>query len=230
MIGNIVHDSKNGATYDLNDYFDSNTHIATEENFRKFLSLRLYTDNVIGYHVQLPNVGAYNGGNWLDKNWNTLTDTTSILWTIVDVNHDKNNTNQANCYDLLCENRYRTNTTWGGSGISYRNSYIRPIINSIYYGFEIIKGNIIKPRHLINGTWYNDDYVILLSGKECGYSSYSEIPTNEGVSYPSVRNNLGYTRTINPYNNWVIYSGNGYSSSSPNDSIVDATPLIRVTS
>ena len=154
------------------DYFDPVTHIATEENFIKFLECGVYDSKYIGYKVQLGNSVDYNNG----------------LWVIADVNHDSANTGQTNCYDLISEDCFHS--TAFGSNQNWRSSTPRTWLNDTFYlGFSAeFKNHILNPKYNSQGIWYTDDKIIIPSVIEANISEYSNLDI-EGVSYPIFTDN-----------------------------------------
>jgi hypothetical protein len=207
------------------DYFDPVTHIATEENFIKFLECGVYDSKYIGYKVQLSNTATYNNG----------------LWVIADVNHDSANTRQRNCYDLISQDCFYS--TAFGSDQNWRNSSPRTYLNGTFYnGFSsAFKAHILNPKYKSQSTWYTDDYVILPSYKEVNGESTS-YADNEGIAYPIFTDNSSrikyrsgtstasswWTRSRRPSTNvWFVRSNgsmyNNYYSSSNY-----IAPLLRI--
>ena len=173
MIGNIIAPFE--GVYippSPDDFFDPTTHIATEENFIKFLQAGIYTSDVIGYKVQLGNSVEYNNG----------------LWVIADVDHDSTNTGQTNCYDLISQDCFYS--TSFGRNQNWRDSTPRTYLNGTFYsGFSsAFKAHILNPKYNSQGTWYTDDYVILPSYKEVNGGT-STAQDNEGVGYPIFTDN-----------------------------------------
>lgn len=170
------------------DYFDPTTHIATEANFIKFLQAGIYTSDVIGYKVQLSNTAAYNNG----------------IWIIADVNHDSANTGQTNCYDLISVDCIYPGSSFGTSQ-NWRDSIVRTWLNGTFYDglSSNIKSRIINIKYNSQGTWYNDDKVIIPSCTELNYSgTYVEI---EGIAYPIFTNSASrkkYQFGTTSYINW----------------------------
>ena len=148
------------------DYFDPVTHIATEENFIKFLECGVYDSKYIGYKVILTNSAQYNNGTWI----------------IADVNHDSSNTGQTGCYDLISQDCFYSIAY--GSNQNWRSSTPRTYLNGTFYsGFSsAFKAHMICPKYKSQSTWYTDDYVILPSKVEVnGGTSTTD---SEGVAYP----------------------------------------------
>lgn len=175
------------------DYFDPVTHIATEENFIKFLERGVYDSKYIGYKVQLSNSVDYNNG----------------LWVIADVNHDSINTGQSNCYDLISENIFNKRTFSSSSNI-WRDSGIRTWLNNTFYpGFSTsFKARMVNMVYASNGNTYNDDKMILPSFTEVNGNfpiDYSSDVAVEGTVYPILTNNDNrkkYATGTTTYNTW----------------------------
>jgi hypothetical protein len=148
------------------DYFDPVTHIATEENFIKFLECGVYDSKYIGYKVQLGNSTDYNNG----------------LWVIADVNHDSANTGQTNCYDLMSSYIFSPRSQ---SYNIWRSSTVRTWLNNTFYsGFSNdFKSHIINMRYESNYSWYSDDKIILPSKVELGGIT-GNVTIKEGIKYP----------------------------------------------
>lgn len=184
------------------DYFDPITHIATEENFIKFLQCGVYDSKYIGYKVQLSNSAGYNNG----------------LWVIADVNHDSVNTGQTNCYDLISLNCFDS-TIYGSSNNYWRNSNIRTKLNGNFYsGFSNnFKSHILNIKYNSEYTWYTDDKIIMPSWTELT-GGYSDTIEKEGILYPIFSDNNSRKKFMfgsNTYQNWwsrtrVINYGTGY--------------------
>lgn len=171
MVGNVILPLEGiYVAPDPKNYFDPTTHIATEADFIRLLEAGIYSDEIIGYKVQLGNTVDYNNG----------------LQVIADVDHDSTNTGQTNCYDLISVDAFYL-TTYGSSG-NYRDSTIRTWLNNNFYnGFNNnFKARIINPKYNFYYTQYNDDKIILLSGTEVG-ASYSGM-VSEGTKYPIFAN------------------------------------------
>ena len=147
------------------DYFDPITHIATEENFIKFLECGVYDSKYIGYKVQLGNSVDYNNG----------------LWVIADVNHDSANTGQTDCYDLISEDCF-TAAGFSNSTNVWRNSDVRTWLNGTFYNgmSSPFRGHLILMKYNSAGSWYSDDNILLLSGTEINANT----GVTEGVAYP----------------------------------------------
>jgi hypothetical protein len=156
------------------DYFDPVTHIATEENFIKFLECGVYDSKYIGYKVQLSNSAAYDNG----------------LWIIADVNHDSVNTGQTNCYDLISEKIFLSGSF--GSNWNYVGSYLQSRLNStLYNGFSLdIKNHIMNIVYKSQSSWVNTDKVVAPSFVEVNGSSSGQSTSEiEGVQYPLFTDN-----------------------------------------
>lgn len=147
------------------DYFDPVTHIATEENFIKFLECAVYDSKYIGYKVQLGNSTDYNNG----------------LWVIADVNHDSANTGQTDCYDLISEDCF-TAAGFSNRTNVWRNSDVRTWLNGTFYNgmSSPVRGHSILMKYNSAGSWYSDDNILLLSGTELNANT----GVIEGVAYP----------------------------------------------
>lgn len=161
---------------DPKDFFDPETHIATEANFIKLLEAEIYSDEIIGYKVQLSNSTDYNNG----------------LQVIADVNHDSANTGQTNCYDLISQDAfyyYSFYNTYGNPSQRGSGCYSRTQLNETFYpGFNIdFKSHIIKPKYNSMNTQYNDDQIILPSAVEVGNNQYAQ-GSDQGVIYPIFNN------------------------------------------
>ena len=184
------------------DYFDPVTHIATEENFIKFLQCGVYDSKYIGYKVQLSNSASYNNG----------------LWVIADVNHDSANTGQTNCYDLISLDCFDNTTTYG-SGNHWRNSNIRTKLNGNFYsGFSNnFKSHILNIKYYSESAWYTDDKIIIPSWTELT-GGYSDTVEREGIKYPIFSDNNSRKKFgfgSNTYQTWwsrtrVTNYGTGY--------------------
>ena len=170
MVGNIIApDYVYGSGGSIDDYFDPVTHIATEENFIKFLQTGTYTEDVIGYYVTLSNSVELNGSKWI----------------IADVNHDSS---QPNTYDLISVDLTSNTYTFGSSQI-YRDSTVRSWLNNNFYlGFsDAFKARMVNITYASNGSTYSDDKVTIPSFTEVNgnvpsdYSSYTVV---EGTKYP----------------------------------------------
>lgn len=182
MIGNVISNKgkgiidgngrgiiiPNGIKKGPDDYFDPTTHTATEANFIKFLQAGIYTEDVIGYKVILSNTANYNNG----------------VWIIADVNHDSANTGQTNCYDLISVDCFYRNTF--GNSQNWRDSNMRTWLNNTFYNglSSDIKSHIINIKYNSQGTWYNDDKVIMPSCTEINYSDIYNPTDTEGIVYP----------------------------------------------
>ena len=169
----------NSGAANPDDYFDPNTHIATEANFIAFLEAGgKYDDtSLIGYKVTLSNSATYNGGTYV----------------IADVNHDSTNTGQTNCYDLIALDCVNPGISFG-SNYNWRDSNVRTWLNGTFYNglSSDIKSHIINIKYNSQGTWYNDDKVILPSFTEVNGStgtSYPQYADIEGIAYPIFTNN-----------------------------------------
>lgn len=157
------------------DYFDPTTHIATEENFIRFLEAGgKYDDkSLVGYKVQLSQTsGYYNNG----------------IWVIADVGH---HADQPNTYDLIPQDVFYYTAFDDGSPYQYwRDSLPRTWLNSTFYsGFsENFKSHMNNITYDSNGSTYNDDKIILPSYTEVngGTSSYA---IAEGTAYPIFTDN-----------------------------------------
>ena len=147
------------------DYFDPVTHMATEENFIKFLQCGVYDSKYIGYKVQLGNSASYNNG----------------LWVIADVNHDSANTGQSNCYDLISEDCFNA-AGFSNSTNIWRNSDTRTWLNGTFYNgiSSSFRNHLIPMKYNSAGSWYSDDNILLLSGTELNATT----GVTEGVAYP----------------------------------------------
>lgn len=168
------------------DYFDPVTHIATEENFIKFLDCGVYDSKYIGYGVLFDNMG---------------------LWTIADVNHDSVHTGQTNCYDLVSSGLYNFySRKWAEDQFTnYYESNIRNYINARYSSFSNdIMPRLMKLKYNSANTWYDTDYIVVPSQKEVGGSAQSGFPS-EGIRYPIFEYTDGATST-----RVKSYSGNSY--------------------
>ena len=158
----------------LDEYFDPDTHIATEENFIRFLQAGIYTEDVIGYKVRLQNQSTeYDNG----------------LWIIADVNHDSANTGQTDCYDLISEQCFHPTTFSDSKSDNWRNSNIRSWLITQYVSMFDggIENHIMNLKYNSRGVWYTNDNIIIPSYKELnGTSSYQD---NEGVPYPIFADN-----------------------------------------
>ena len=225
MVGIIV--SPNEPDYNPDNTFDPITHIATESNFIKLLENGVYDSKYIGYGVTLSNSAIYDGGTYV----------------IADVNHDSNNTGQINCYDLISVDCINPGSSFG-SNQNWRDSTIRSWLNSTYYNglSSDFKSHIINIKYNSQGTWYNDDKVIIPSCTELNYSnSYAEI---EGIAYPIFTDNtsrikyqFGTTsayywwtrsrRTSGSTNVWVVYTDGSFFSSNLNGSFC-VVPTLRI--
>lgn len=151
------------------DFFDPITHIATEENFIKFLQAGIYTEDVIGYYVTLSNSVDLNGGKWI----------------IADVNHDSS---QPNTYDLISVDLTSSTYAFGSSQI-YRDSTVRTWLNNTFYpGFsDAFKARMVNITYASNGNTYSDDKVTIPSFTEVNGnvpSDYSSYVVVEGTKYP----------------------------------------------
>lgn len=181
------------------DCFDPDTHIATEENFIKFLECGVYDSKYIGYKVQLGNSVEYN----------------NRLWVIADVNHDSANTGQTDCYDLISQDCFHSIIF--GSSNTWRESSPRTWLNNSFYpGFSTdFKTHMLNPKYNSQGTWYNDDKIIIPSFIEVNGTTgtSSRDYDTEGIPYPIFTDNN--SRVKNPsYNYWETRSRNtwGYAS------------------
>lgn len=199
MVGIIV--SPNAPdTIDPDNYFDPTTHTATEADFIRFLEDGgKYDSSMIGYKVTLSNSAAYNGGTYV----------------IADVNHDSTNTGQTNCYDLISVDCINPESSFGSSQ-NWRDSNMRTWLNGTFYNglSSDIKSHIMNIKYNSNGTWYNDDKVIMPSCKELNYSdSYTAI---EGTTYPIFTDNASRQKykfgTTSTYY-WWTRSRDTYDSS-----------------
>lgn len=172
MIGNVIAPFEGVyVPFNPDDCFDPTTHIATEENFMKLLDNGVYDSKYIGYKVQLGNSVGYNNG----------------LWVIADINHDSTNTGQSNCYDLISQDVFGRQS-FSSSSAYWRDSNPRSWLNNtLYPGFSSnFKLHILNPKYMSEGTWYDDDYVILPSRIDiCGRSSYQN---DGGTQYPIFNN------------------------------------------
>ena len=163
------------------DYFDPTTHTATEANFIAFLKAGgKYDDtSLIGYKVTLSNSVVYNGGTYV----------------IADVNHDSANTGQTNSYDLISVDCIDPKgNSFSSRSQNWRDSSVRTWLNGFfYYGFSSdIQSHIMNIKYNSQGTWYNDDKVIMPSFTEVngstGTSEY-EFADIEGTAYPIFTDN-----------------------------------------
>lgn len=162
------------------DYFDPVTHIATEENFIKFLECGVYDSKYIGYKVQLGNSVGYNNG----------------LWVIADVNHDSANTGQTNCYDLISLDCFDPgNNVYSSSSYLWRSSTVRTWLNNTFYtGFGAdFKPHLLSIKYNSENTWYVDDKVILPSALELGGPNNAVITSDVSVKYPIFTQNDFYS-------------------------------------
>ena len=173
MIGNVIAPLE--GVYippDPDDFFDATTHTATEADFIRFLEAGgKYDDNsLIGYKVILSNTVNYNNG----------------VWVIVDVNHDSENTGQSNCYDLVSQDCFYSTTF--GSSQNWRSSTLRTWLNNtLYPGFSNdFKSHILNLKYNSQGTWYNDDKIILPSYKEVNGGTSTEQDNEGGMFVPKV--------------------------------------------
>ena len=192
MIGNVIEPLVGaGDTFDPDSIFDPTTHIATEENFMKFLDRGIYDSKYIGYKVQLSNSVEYNNG----------------IWIIADVNHDSENTGQSNCYDLISEGCFHsttfTNSTNSSPYNSWRSSTVRTWLNNTFYpGFSTeFKNHILNPKYNSQGTWYTDDKIILPSKVEVNGGTVNA--DNEGVAYPIFTDNNSRKKYLTGTTNYV---------------------------
>lgn len=186
------------SSFNPDDMFDEN-HIATEANFIQLLKHGVYDSKYIGYKVQLSNSAQYNNGTWI----------------IADVNHDSANTGQTNCYDLISVDCINPGSSFGSSQ-NWRNSNMRTWLNGTFYNglSSDIKSRIINIKYNSQGTWYNDDKIIMPSCTELNYSnSYAEI---EGIAYPIFTNNNSRIKnqfgTTSTYYWWTRSRSTHYSS------------------
>ena len=206
--------------------FDPTTHIATESNFIELLENGVYDSNYIGYKVQLSNTVDYNNG----------------LWVIADVNHDSSNVGQINYYDLISQDCFY-NTTFGND-MYWRNSTPRTWLNNTFYpGFSSdFKSRMLDIKYNSNGTWYNDDKIIIPSCTELNYTDESTL--TEGVAYPIFTD--GNSRIKNAYGGssaaWqvrtcrtdisatrvIFASGDVYSNRYPDLLYYRQAPILRV--
>jgi len=168
MIGNMI--SPFEGVYkppSPDDYFDPVTHVATEENFIKFLQAGIYTEDVIGYKVQLSNSVGYNNG----------------LWIIADVNHDSENTGQTNCYDLISVDCVGQNVTMENYYWTTNYRILNYLNGNFYNGFSGIKSHIINIKYKSEGSWYDDSKIIIPSIIEIGGWKNGSMNI-EGIPYP----------------------------------------------
>ena len=190
MIGIIVPAVKGfNPPPNLDDYFDPTTHIASEEDFIAFLEQEYYTEDIIGYKVQLSNSTTTSG--YYDYNGGTQ--------IIIDVNHDSENTGQTNCYDLISEYCFHSCTD------SYQDlSTPRGQLNNTFYdGFNTaFKNHMIQLKYKSDNTQYTTDYITIPSVKELT----GLLPTyaaDEGVEYSFLTNQTNrskyYYYRNNPY-------------------------------
>ena len=164
------------------DYFDPSTHIATEENFIKFLEAGgKYDDkSLVGYKVQLSNSVDYNNG----------------IWVIADIGH---HADQPNTYDLIPQDCFYSRSF--GSGQYWRNSTVRTWLNGTFYnGFSAdFKSHMNNIVYDSNGSTYNDDKVILPSFTEVNGTTGtgSTYYVVEGVAYPIFTDNSSRIKKYN---------------------------------
>ena len=184
MIGIIIPAVKGIAPpFDPDNYFDPITHIATESHFIKLLEDGFYTEDVIGYKVQLGNSTNYNNG----------------IWVIADVNHDSENTEQTDCYDLISENSFYEYSYFMPH---WRSSNPRTWLNYDFYnGFNTsFKEHMLNPKYRsvhATGNWFSDDKIILPSFTEMGFgNNYSYVSYTEGIAYPIFTNNASRIKKI----------------------------------
>ena len=190
MVGNIIEPINVGGSsgpVDPDDYFDPVTHIATEENFIKFLECEVYDSKYIGYGVQLSNSVEYNDG----------------VWIIADVDHDSANTGQTNCYDLISKDCFHSTTF--GSNQDWRSSNPRTWLNNTFYpGFGTnFKSHMINIKYKSLSTWYTDDKIILPSYVELNGTTGSAY--YEGITYPIFTDNTSrkkYKTGTTTYGDW----------------------------
>lgn len=212
------------------DYFDPVTHIATEENFIKFLNARIYTADVIGYKVILSqSSGYYNDGTWV----------------IADVNHDSS---QNNSYDLIAESAFYARVfTDNSNNKVWRTCSLRTWLNNDFCnGFSAnLKSHMLNIRYDSDNNSYNDDKVILPSFIEINGSTGTTNVNyrNEGTQYPIFTDNDSrkkkynttnsakwWTRSINTYNNeyiWCVVESGGLESKRYSDNSNRLAPVIR---
>ena len=232
MVGNIISpdqfgNSGGGGGFDPDSIFDPTTHVATEADFITLLENGIYDSKYIGYKVQLSSSsGYYNNG----------------LWVIADVNHDSANTGQTNCYDLISENCFGEMAY--GVDSNWRDSMIRSFLNGNSYLNKFsseFKAHILNLKYKSNGSWYNDDKIIIPSEYEVGLNSQG---LNEGMMYPiftegdsSKRQkyiegsqNFGnwWTRTRSDSEYVILVGMWGYSTISESYNYYYIAPLMRV--
>lgn len=224
MIGNIIAPMMQyEPPFDPDDVFDPTTHTATEADFIKLLEHGVYDSKYIGYKVLLGNSVTYNGG----------------LWVIADVNHDSTNTGQTNCYDLISQDCFGSQS-FGGDN-SYRNSNIRSWLNNTFYdGFSNnLKSHMLNIKYYSRDTWYDDDKIINVSFIELNgttgttYTNYFV----EGVAYPIFTDNNSraktgqyWTRTGQTNNNsyvWKVKTGGAIETSNVMNGF-STVPILRV--
>lgn len=172
------------------DYFDPVTHIATEENFIKFLDCGVYDSKYIGYGVTLGNSYENDGG----------------LWKIIDVNHDSSNTLQTDCYDLMST---KVVLKISDGQINWNSSTTRSKLNGDFYnGFSsTFRNRIMRLVYNYRMNWQSD-YLINLSYTELtGEESYYG---REGRQYEALNTNSKRMmddnyRTRTPYEPQTYY-------------------------
>lgn len=182
MVGNIIEPinvSGGSGPVDPDDYFDPVTHVATEENFIKFLGCEVYDSKYIGYGVQLSNSVEYNDG----------------VWIIADVDHDSANTGQSNCYDLISKDCFHGIEYSSSKYNSWRGGSIRNWLNNTFYtGFSsAFKARMLNPKYKSYNSWYDDDYIIIPSGAEVNGGTFTY---QEGVPYPIFTGSAGQTADL----------------------------------
>ncbi len=204
------------------DYFDPVTHIATEENFIKFLDCGVYDSKYIGYGVTLGNSYENDGG----------------LWKIIDVNHDSSNTLQTDCYDLMStEVVLKIND----AQINWASSTTRSKLNGDFYnGFSSAFKNRIMPLVYNYRMNWQSDYLINPSNTELtGADSYYG---REGKLYEALNNDYKRKmddtyRTRTPYEPqsyyqflYVVYTngGVGYKNITNSADRTGSAPIMRV--
>ena len=192
MIGNVIAPFEGVyiEPFDPDNVFDPTTHIATEENFIQLLEHGIYDSKYIGYKVTLTNSAQYNNGTWI----------------IADVNHDSSNTGQTNCYDLISVDCINPGISFGSSQ-NWRDSNMRTWLNGTFYNglSSDIKSRIMNIKYNSQGTWYNDDKIIIPSCTELNYSNtYAAV---EGIRYPIFTDSTSRVKkqfgTTNTYYWWT---------------------------
>lgn len=230
---------------DFRRFFDPETHIATEEQFIKFLNSKIRTKDVIGYKVKVSFRDHWSHGTSFDK-----PHIINYIFTIADLDHDCENIGYKGYYDLICttvidEQKF-------GDSDDYTSSDIREWLNVNFYTSisDNLKAHMLRIKYKYNDTWYDNDRLVIPSATELGLGIENDFIPEEGAIYPiftadsksrirhifnDSERGVYWTRTYAKYESatyagaaLIVVTVNGMMGSSDYDRYNYILPIIRV--